>query len=91
MSLTFIVLRILTMKLAHFPEKRSRCQLTYAKFCIVLVRGFRVIIDIRDGSIIQPLVHALRVLALAVFGPSYQCASSGGGETTTPSRRLAPN
>ena len=60
-----------------------------ANFCVVLVSDFGVIKDIRDENIIQPLAH--RVLAVANLGPFYQCARSGGGETATFSRRLAPN
>ena len=75
------------MKLAEFPQNRSRCPLSYAKFCIILVSVFLVIKDIGDGSITP--VH--RVLVIAVLGPSYQCASSGGEETTSPSHRMAPN
>ena len=79
------------MKLAHFPQKRSKCHLTYGEFCIVLSEVFESLKDIWDGSIIQPLLHVHRVLALAAFGPSYECGNAGGGKTTTPSRRLAPN
>ena len=66
------------MKLAHFPQKRSKCKLTYAEFCVVLSEVFESLKDIWGGRIIQPLVHVHRVLALAVLAPCRHTAERHG-------------